>query len=276
MAMSDDGLPNPAHVFDGGRLDCGSGLILLIRQNMLQVPPGEVLEIRSQEPTVSGELPPWCRMVGHEYLSSHQVAPQNWRHFVRRNADEVTTDTESAATEITSAASSFPWSVRARLSGAHQSTLYARNHSWQLGTAFSFNKQDPLPTALEGFIGALLAEVNHLFGTFCDHAGIVIDELECHAHVTLVDPLAVFGSQPETSEQQSSEADEDQRTSVSDVDSRLETNTAGISQIKIVAYATSNAPADQLKQFWHQVQNRAPLLRTVIRSCPVEFRLVTM
>ena len=34
----------PDVVFDGGDLDCGSGLILLIRERMLQAPVGGVLE----------------------------------------------------------------------------------------------------------------------------------------------------------------------------------------------------------------------------------------
>jgi hypothetical protein len=55
MATSKE-IPSADHVFDGGSLDCGSGLILLIRQNMLQVPDGGILEIRSSEPTVKAEL----------------------------------------------------------------------------------------------------------------------------------------------------------------------------------------------------------------------------
>ena len=52
----------PDHMFDGGDLDCGSGLILLIRENMLAVPVGGILEMRSREPSVADDLPPWCRM----------------------------------------------------------------------------------------------------------------------------------------------------------------------------------------------------------------------
>ena len=57
---------NPDHVFDGGDLDCGSGLVLLIREHMQKVPVGGILEMRSLEPTVCDDLPPWCRMVGHD------------------------------------------------------------------------------------------------------------------------------------------------------------------------------------------------------------------
>ena len=37
----------PDHVFDGGDLDCGSGLVLLIRENMKKVPVGGIMEMRS-------------------------------------------------------------------------------------------------------------------------------------------------------------------------------------------------------------------------------------
>ena len=62
--------PQPDNIFDGGDLDCGSGLILMIRENMLKIPLDGILEMRSSEPTVADDLPPWCRMVGHEYLGS--------------------------------------------------------------------------------------------------------------------------------------------------------------------------------------------------------------
>ena len=58
----------PDRMFDGGDLDCGSGLILMIRDNMLKAPARGILEMRSREPTISNDLPPWCRMSGHEFL----------------------------------------------------------------------------------------------------------------------------------------------------------------------------------------------------------------
>ena len=55
--------------FDGADLDCGSGLLLLIRQNIDPLAPGELLEIRSREISVGEELPAWCRMTGNELVS---------------------------------------------------------------------------------------------------------------------------------------------------------------------------------------------------------------
>ena len=60
----------PDQILEGGDLDCGSGLILLIREKMLQTPVDGILEMRSREPTVGVDLPPWCKMVGHQYLGA--------------------------------------------------------------------------------------------------------------------------------------------------------------------------------------------------------------
>jgi 5-methyltetrahydropteroyltriglutamate--homocysteine methyltransferase len=55
--------------FDGGTLDCGSGLLLLIRQHIDPLADGELLEIRSAESSVCEDLPAWCRMTGNELVS---------------------------------------------------------------------------------------------------------------------------------------------------------------------------------------------------------------
>ncbi len=59
----------PDASFDGGDLDCGGGLLLLIRQHMDPLPRGGLLEIRSTETSVDEDLPAWCRMTGNELVS---------------------------------------------------------------------------------------------------------------------------------------------------------------------------------------------------------------
>ncbi len=46
-------------------MDCGSGLLLLITRAMRRLGPGEVLGIRSAEPSVVDDLPVWADLVGH-------------------------------------------------------------------------------------------------------------------------------------------------------------------------------------------------------------------
>jgi len=55
--------------FDGGDLDCGNGLLLLIRQHLDPLERGQILEFRSTEISVEEDFPAWCRMTGNELLS---------------------------------------------------------------------------------------------------------------------------------------------------------------------------------------------------------------
>lgn len=59
----------PDAAFDGGDLDCGNGLLLLIRKHIDPLPRGGLLEIRSSEISVDEDLPAWCRMTGNELVS---------------------------------------------------------------------------------------------------------------------------------------------------------------------------------------------------------------
>ena len=55
--------------FDGGDLDCGNGLLLLIRQHLDPLAPGQLLEFRSTEISVEEDFPAWCRLTGNELIS---------------------------------------------------------------------------------------------------------------------------------------------------------------------------------------------------------------
>ncbi len=59
----------PDSSFDGGDLDCGGGLLLLIRRHIDPLEPGGLLEILSTDSTVEVELPAWCRLTGNELVS---------------------------------------------------------------------------------------------------------------------------------------------------------------------------------------------------------------
>jgi 5-methyltetrahydropteroyltriglutamate--homocysteine methyltransferase len=59
----------PDASFDGGDLDCGNGLLLLIRQRIDPLDRGQLLEIRSIEISVDEDLPAWCRLTGNELVS---------------------------------------------------------------------------------------------------------------------------------------------------------------------------------------------------------------
>ncbi|MGH9123674.1 MAG: 5-methyltetrahydropteroyltriglutamate--homocysteine methyltransferase [Acidimicrobiales bacterium] len=55
--------------FDGGDLDCGNGLLLLIRKHIDPLAPGELLEILSVESSVEEDLPSGCRLTGNDLVN---------------------------------------------------------------------------------------------------------------------------------------------------------------------------------------------------------------
>jgi 5-methyltetrahydropteroyltriglutamate--homocysteine methyltransferase len=59
----------PDVAFDGGDLDCGNGLLLLIRQHIDPMTRGQLLEFRSTEISVEEDFPAWCRLTGNELVS---------------------------------------------------------------------------------------------------------------------------------------------------------------------------------------------------------------
>jgi 5-methyltetrahydropteroyltriglutamate--homocysteine methyltransferase len=74
----------PAAVsFDGGTLDCGSGLLLLIRKHIDPLSAGQLLEIRSRESSVVEDLPAWCRMTKNELVSCVHQGPE-WSFLVSK------------------------------------------------------------------------------------------------------------------------------------------------------------------------------------------------
>jgi len=66
---------SPHASFDGGDLDCGNGLLLLIRRHIDPLEVGQRLEIRSREASVRTDLPAWCRLTNNPLVgqSSHGV-----------------------------------------------------------------------------------------------------------------------------------------------------------------------------------------------------------
>ncbi len=70
-----DTVPTPAgevaRLIDGGDLDCGSGLLLLITRSMRRLDDGGMLGVRSAEPSVEVDLPAWAELVGHRVAVRH-------------------------------------------------------------------------------------------------------------------------------------------------------------------------------------------------------------
>lgn len=243
----EDNFPEAEHVFDGGAMDCGSGLILLIRQNMLKVSEGGLLEIRSSEPTVETELPPWCRMVGHVHIQSTQVEPGLWRHWVGKGGDGKKEESELEADRTQ--AKEFRWSLRARRTDRIETTVYSRNFSWTSGNSIDFDRTNQRTSSLEQFFGAILSDVVNCFSLRCSRKQIVIDELEGTLNGTLNNSLAATG---------------------------IEAGDSSVRELKIVVYATSPAPSADIRQEWKSALSDSAVFQTISKACDIEARIVLL
>lgn len=76
----------PDASFDGGDLDCGNGLLLLIRRHIDPLPRGALLEILSTEISVEEDLPAWCRLTGNEFVSMERRAGRERAFLVCKGA----------------------------------------------------------------------------------------------------------------------------------------------------------------------------------------------
>lgn len=90
-------VPRPDASFDGGDLDCGNGLLLLIRRHIDPLPRGGLLEILSTEGSVREDLPAWCRMTGNELVTATPAAKGGMAFLVCKGALSERVETPAAA-----------------------------------------------------------------------------------------------------------------------------------------------------------------------------------
>lgn len=64
--------------YDAGDQGCGAGPLDEIALLMRRLEPGQTLEVRATDPSVAGDLPAWCRLVGHD------LARQEGEHYLIR------------------------------------------------------------------------------------------------------------------------------------------------------------------------------------------------
>jgi len=85
--------------FDGGDMDCGSGLLLHIRRHLDPLRRGGLLEILSTETSVDEDLPAWCRLTGNELVSFTKVGRQRSFLICKGTLAERTADEGGAAAQ---------------------------------------------------------------------------------------------------------------------------------------------------------------------------------
>ena len=96
-AEHDHDTPTPlgdiARLIDGGDMDCGSGLLLLITRAMRRLEAGQDLGIRSAEASVVTDLPVWAELVGHDVVAEVAETEHGPWWFSVRKAGATSTGT---------------------------------------------------------------------------------------------------------------------------------------------------------------------------------------
>ncbi|MBI5518877.1 MAG: OsmC family protein [Desulfovibrio sp.] len=253
--LSDAELRNitPDTVFDGGDLDCGSGLVLLIRENMLQTPVGGVLEMRSSEPTVADDLPPWCRLAGHVYLG-RLPGDGRVRYFVRRGEGQAQAagakaSEETALADDKARAKAYVWRLRTRSTGHQQATVYCRNFSWHIGQSASFEEKDAHPSAVEAVLGALGASLATAYATEAARAGLEVDDIELAVTGRLHNVLAHLG---------------------------LEEGDPSFAEIEVKCYASTMDDEALAKRIFETVAARSPIAATLAKATTLTLKFAVV
>ena len=221
------------------------GLILLIRENMLAVPPGGVLEIRSSEPTVAGDLPPWCRMVGHEYLAG-TPGDGFMRYFVRKGEPAANAPNSEISTleDDKRKARQYEWRLRVRHSGHLRSKVYCRNFGWELGQPASFEEKDTHPCAVEALLGALGGALASGYATECARAGLDVDDIELTVRGRLANILAHMG---------------------------LEEGDPSFAAIEVKCFASTMDDEAAVRSAWERTVSRSPVAATLAKAVAITY-----
>jgi len=239
----------PDVVFDGGDMDCGSGLVLLIRENMLKVPVEGVMEMISREPTVADDLPPWCRMVGHEYLGS-LPGTKGTRYFVRRGAaPESAQAEENALQDDKERAKNYEWRARTRSTGHMKSTVYCRNFSFDVGQPASFEEKDAHPSSVEYLLGALSGALATGYASECAREGLEMDDIEITVKGRLHNVLAHLG---------------------------LEEGDPSFSEIELKCFASTLDDEKKAKEVWERTVARSPIAATLTKAIPLTIKFAAV
>jgi TusA-related sulfurtransferase/uncharacterized OsmC-like protein len=228
--MTPDPDLTPDAICDGGDLDCGSGLLLIIRNAMDPLPPGGLLEVRSRETSVKEDLPAWCRLVGHDMLSTRPGAPGSTSYFIRKKQSDAVLhdDLEQARKHV--------WRARVRGGAGMEAEVFVRNHSFVAGQPASFDTADAHISAVEYLIGSLGACLAVGFQWRASQRGIAIHKLELTLQARSEDILVYLGLKDE--------------------------GNPGLTGIRAVCYVDSDASAETLESLLAETIRRSPVTQT--------------
>ncbi len=231
----------PDATCDGGDLDCGSGLLLIIRNSMSPLPPAGVLEVRSREISVREDLPAWCRMVGHDLLATRPGDAGSISYFIRKKSEDAALhqDLEQARNVV--------WRARISGSGGMEAQVFIRNHSFVVGQPASFDTADKAVSAVEYLLGSLGACLAVGLQWRASRRGIQIRNLEVSLRARSEDVLVYLGLQEE--------------------------GNAGLAGVRAVVYVDADAEPEILEELLAETLRRSPVTQTFQRAVRVTAEL---
>ena len=235
---------HPDAVRDGGDLDCGSGLLLIIRNAMQPLPPGGMLEVRSREISVKEDLPAWCRLVGHTLVALQAGEGAYTHYYVRKQQAD-----EALKTDIDKARS-FVWSARVRWTEGMQARAFIRNHAFMVGQPASFDTQDIAPSAVEYVLAAIGGCLAVGFQWRASRRGLEVRNLEVSLQAQAENILVFLGLE--------------------------EQGHPGLKTIEGRLYVDADGDEDVLQEIWQETLKRSPVTQSLLRGVPaqLEFRRV--
>jgi len=234
--------PVPDAMCDGGDLDCGSGLLLIIRNAMTPLRPGGVLEVRSREISVKEDLPAWCRLVGHDILATQPGESGYTSYFVRKKtADAVLQhDLEQAR--------NFVWRARVRGRGSMEAQVLVRNHSFLVGQPASFDTADKHVSAVEYLLGALGSCLAVGFQWRASQQGVQVRNLEISLQAKAENILAYLGLDHGSGH-------------------------AGLAEVQAAVYVDADADEEVLRRLLDETLRRSPAAQTFLNTITLSVQL---
>ncbi|QOY34283.1 sulfurtransferase TusA family protein [Anaerobacillus isosaccharinicus] len=229
----------PDGMCDGGDLDCGSGLLLIIKKSMDPLEPGQLLEVRSRERTVADDLPAWCRMVEHEFLG-FEKHEQHTSYYVRKGGSS------GSVEEDLEAARGYQWSVRVREAQGLSAKVFSRNHTLTAGQPAEFSQKVDAPSAIDYLLTSLGSCLVVGFKAHASKRHIVIDEME----ITLKGKLENILYHMELEDHGSPKVEE----------------------ITGIFYVTSPNDESELEDVWRTTIERSPIYQTLLPSVSINLK----
>jgi uncharacterized OsmC-like protein/TusA-related sulfurtransferase len=239
--MPANSIPEPDAMCDGGDLDCGSGLLLIIRNAMTPVSPGGVLEVRSREISVKEDLPAWCRLVGHEILGTTPGLSESTSYFIRKKLKDAVLqhDLQQAQKHV--------WRARVRGRSGMEAQVFVRNHSFTAGQPVSFDTADKAISAVEYLLGSLGACIAVGLQWRASQRGIKINDLEVSLQAKADNILVYLGLEND--------------------------GHPGLAELEAVAYVDADAEQDMLDELLRETILRSPVTQTLLHAVTIKAQM---